>query len=54
MEIKKAIKSLDLKFTSGNDIPVTRATILIDEWEALKEYIIELEEIKWIYNDLRK
>jgi len=33
---REAFSSLTSKFTSGNKIPVERATILRDEWEALK------------------
>lgn len=37
-----AIKSLRLKFKSGNDIPVTQATITLDEWEDIQKLIGEL------------
>jgi len=37
MKPEEAFKSLELKFTSGNKIPVTRATILIEEWMAIKK-----------------
>jgi hypothetical protein len=35
MKWEEAMKSLQLKFTSGNDIPVTRASITREEFEAL-------------------
>ena len=31
-----AIKNIDLYFTSGNTIPIERATIKREEWEAVK------------------
>ena len=34
-----SIKSIDLKFKSGNDVPVTRAEITIEEWEAVMREI---------------
>jgi hypothetical protein len=43
MDIKEAIESLTLKFTSGNEIPVDRATILREEWEVIKA---ELDKLK--------
>lgn len=42
-EIEKRIESLRLKFTSGNDIPVTRAYITLEEYEALIARVRELE-----------
>ena len=35
MELSEAVESLRLKFTSGNIHPVTRATILREEWESI-------------------
>lgn len=43
MTFEEAIESLTLKFTSGNDIEVERATILRKEWKAI---LTELERIK--------
>lgn len=37
--LKKVYKSLELKFKSGNDVPVTRATITLEEWETIKKII---------------
>lgn len=37
MTLKEAYINLKLKFTSGNDIPVERATITREEWEAIKQ-----------------
>ena len=34
-----SIESIDLKFKSGNDVPVTRAEITLEEWEAVKAEI---------------
>ena len=40
-----SIKSIDLKFKSGNDVPVTRAEITIEEWEAVKAEICGRDRI---------
>jgi hypothetical protein len=37
MNTAEAIESLKLKFTSGNDIPVTRAVITAAEWDAIHD-----------------
>jgi len=34
-----SIKSIDLKFTSGNNAPVTRVNITLEEWESVKSTI---------------
>ena len=39
----KAVEVVDLYFRSGNDIPVQRANVSKEEWEAVKEYIDLLE-----------
>jgi hypothetical protein len=41
---KECLQELDLKFTSGNSIPVERATMLKSEYDQLKKYIVELEK----------
>lgn len=43
MSSVKAVEVVDLYFRSGNDIPVQRANVSKEEWEAVKEYIEELE-----------
>ena len=35
MNFSDAYESMRLKFSSGNKIPVERATITIDEWDAI-------------------
>jgi len=35
LNLEEAIKILKQKFTSGNDVPVTRATILREEFEPI-------------------
>ena len=40
MKADQAIKQLKEKFKSGNDIPVTRAAITFDEFEALEEELL--------------
>ena len=44
----KAVEAVDLYFHSGNDVPVQRANVSKDEWEAVKEYIdlLEAKEMK--------
>jgi len=58
MNAEEAWESLRLKFTSANKYPVTRATILREEYEAIKkEYEAikkEYKELKWMYEDLCK
>lgn len=36
MDFKEALESLELKFTSANDVEVERTSILREEWEALR------------------
>ena len=36
METKEIIKTMKSKFTSGNNIPVTRSSITLEEWETIK------------------
>jgi hypothetical protein len=42
MDIHKAMKELDLKFTSGNNVEVERATILRSEYEAIRKVYVAL------------
>ena len=46
MDIEDVIKSLTLKFTSGNDVDVTRATITRDEWEVIKTELEQSHDTK--------
>lgn len=39
MNIEKVIDNLELKFTSGNSVPIDRAAITREEWEAIKEFL---------------
>ena len=39
MKTEEALKSLELKFSSGNKIPVTQATITVEEYEAIRKFI---------------
>jgi hypothetical protein len=39
MKLEDAFKSLSLKFSSGNNIPVERATILREEWDAIRSIV---------------
>jgi hypothetical protein len=44
MEYKEAVENLQLKFSSCNLVEVSRATILREEYEAIKNRIKLLEE----------
>ena len=37
------IKTMNNRFTSGNSVPVERATIKADEWQELRQRIAELQ-----------
>lgn len=37
------IAQIDLKFQSGNSVPVDRAVVTAAEWKLLREYIYHLE-----------
>lgn len=39
----KAVEAVDLYFRSGNGISVQRANVSKEEWEAVVEYIEQLE-----------
>jgi len=51
MEFKEAYERLKSKFTSGNNIPVERNTILRTEWESIKKEIEKLKNIERIFNE---
>ena len=38
MDIKEVMKKLELKFTSGNSIPVEKSTIHHEGWQAIKSW----------------
>lgn len=38
-ELVRELKRLDLKFRSGNGVPVERATITADEWNRIREIV---------------
>jgi hypothetical protein len=49
MNIQEVIKDLDLCFTSGNEVPVSRVTIDREQWELIKEYIqLPVEGYFWM------
>lgn len=54
MDFNKAYETLELKFTSGNSIPVERNTITREEWDAIKEqieyYEASIYDLKELYN----
>ena len=45
MTFAEAVKRLNQKFTSANDIPVERATSLREEWEAINEAVKSQRQI---------
>ena len=45
MTFEKAMKSLEYKFSSGNDIPVEMAIIKRKEWKAIKKKLKEKKHI---------
>lgn len=54
MTFEEAYRDLELKFSSGNAIPVERAIILRTEWEAIKIELDRLKEIEFMYEDLQQ
>lgn len=38
-ELVRELNRLDLKFRSGNGVPVERATITADEWSRIRELV---------------
>jgi len=51
MTVQDVIYILNLRFKSGNSVPVTRSRIDANEWELIKNYI---EMLKKCYNELHK
>jgi len=45
-ELEEARKNLTLKFTSGNVIPVTQATITSDEWEVIDRALTDFTKLQ--------
>ena len=41
MTFKEAVENLKLKFTSGNDIEIERATILRKEWDVIYPVLVK-------------
>jgi hypothetical protein len=37
MKLNDAIQSIEEKFTSGNDVSVTRVTLTLEEWTAIRK-----------------
>ena len=54
MEFKEAFEILTRKFTSANQCPVERTTLLRKEWEAIKEELNRLKEYEFMYKELEK
>lgn len=55
MKVEEALAALALKFSSGNNITVERATILREEYEALLNFVnpvlAENEIDKWLQDN---
>jgi hypothetical protein len=51
MNMEEVIKNLDMCFTSGNEIPVSRATIKREEWEVIKDEFNNLRNIIDYYKE---
>ena len=45
MSINEAIESIDLRFKSGNEVPVQRASVTAAEWDVVRRYISELRRL---------
>lgn len=43
-EMRDIIQQIELKFTSGNSVPVERSVLLVEEWKHIKQSIAELEQ----------
>jgi len=43
LDPQKVIQELNLRFTSGNEVPVERVYIRRDEWTALVHHIVRAE-----------
>ena len=46
MKADEAIKRLQEKFKSGNNTPVTRAAITLEEFESLKSLVYDLVRMR--------
>lgn len=44
-EVRKAVESMDLRFTSGNSIAIERASMRDHEWQTIRAELIRLTEI---------
>ena len=45
MHVQRFIEEIDLRFQSGNSVPVDRATLKKEEWDVLKAIIESLSRI---------
>lgn len=43
IDLKKLIEAIDLRFVSGNTVPVERAHVRAHEWDELKRVISSLK-----------
>ncbi len=51
-ESSKILEELELKFTSGNAIPVSQITLKLQEFNRLRAEMKRLQEVEWMYLDL--
>lgn len=45
MRINEAMESINLRFKSGNDVPVQRAYVTAAEWDLVRRYISALRRL---------
>lgn len=54
MTFEEAYTNLKEKFASGNDVSVGRATVLAEEWEAIKKYLDDARPYLHVLNEMRR
>lgn len=50
-DLKKVIAELELRFTSGNSVPVERAFIRDHEWQAIRQALSDASRLDWLESD---
>jgi hypothetical protein len=48
---RNLLRTLESRFTSGNDVPVTRAMITREEYEQLRSLLADREGFVWVPRD---
>lgn len=44
-ELVKALEPIGQRFVSGNDVPVSRASVTAEEWQAVQELVAKAKEM---------